>query len=102
MGMNENKNQKEQDPDSPYEAYRIASGQILVWRPARPITDRIPCVTIGSFKSGLPCINFRLHKLVAPGVLEAMHDGIALTFNEFDVVFERLRRIAEGTPDAAA
>lgn len=89
------------DPYAP-EATRIVGGEVLIWRPSRTMRERIPCVTLGRFKSGRPAINFRLYKMVAPGVIEGTYDGIALSFSEFAIVMERLQRITEGAPDAAA
>lgn len=91
----------EEVPDLPAESYRIESGELLVWRPSRSMTSRIPAVTIGAFRSGVPCINFRLHSLKEPGVLVPTGDGIAVSFEEFGTLTERLKQIAGALSDAA-
>lgn len=98
--MNSN-TKREQQAEDPEGTFRIESGELLVWRPSRAMTSRIPVVTIGAFRNGVPCINFRLHRLKDAGVLAPMHDGIALSFDELATVNERLAKIAEALSDAA-
>lgn len=91
-------NNKEQHEN---EEYRIQSGEMLVWRPNRPMTRRIPCVTVGAFRDGRPAVNFRLYSMKEPGLLVATGDGLAVSFAELATINERLKVIAGVLRDAA-
>lgn len=90
-----------QEPEDPADRYVIESGELLIWRPARPMTEAIPVVCLGAFRSGKPAISFRMCALKRPGLLSTTSNGIAISFDELAVINRRLEKIAEGLSDAA-
>lgn len=86
--------ERNREPRPEEQKFRVAGGALLVWKPAHHGNRDVPCVTVGSFKSGVPCVNFRKHHVRSPFVLSPSQEGISLSFMELDGITERLRALA--------
>lgn len=84
-------------PDLGAGPYRIQGGGILLFTAPGKKERRRPCVVLGSFGDGTPCLHFRQYALQQPGFLAPTRFGISLTLAELDLLVERIRRVVCAT-----
>lgn len=70
---------------------RLVSPEQLVWHPKNCSHQRMPVVSLGTFKNGTPCLHFRAYARKAPGEYAITTQGISLDLaSEFDQVVARI------------
>jgi hypothetical protein len=79
------------------EPYRIQGGGVLIFTTRGKKERRRPCVVLGSFGDGTPCLHFRQYALQQPGFLAPTRFGISLTLPELNDAVERIRKVVSAT-----